>query len=247
MTSFAILVNRSEWNHMNDSKSSNEARAERILDAAARLITHYGYDKTTVSDIAREAGVSKGAIYLHWSSKEELFDALYEHAAQQYLDDWVALFEAESGDWSFVRMFQLMLELMQRHPFMMALHSYDQRVLGSMLRRDKSLLGQKGANNSELYHRLQEVGAARTDIEPRVIAFLLNAFSYGLLKAHEVIDADDIPSFEETVDGLGKILDRGLEPEGGGDRKAARELVQQMVRAVQEQQRAKTAHKETQV
>ena len=55
---------------------NNQERADRILDAASKLIVHYGYDKTTVSDIAREAGVSKGAIYLHWASKDDLFEAL---------------------------------------------------------------------------------------------------------------------------------------------------------------------------
>lgn len=222
-----------------NGKSPYDERAIRILEAAAELIMHYGYDKTTVSDIAREAGVSKGAIYLHWSSKEELFDALYDYAARRYLDDWIEMFEAETGDWSFVRMFELMLQLMQKHPFMLALHTRDPRVLGSMLRRDKTLFQQKSATNTELYHQLQQVGAARDDIEPQVIAFLLNAFGYGVLKAHEVIDAEDIPSFEAISDGLGKILDRGLEPEGGGNRRAARELVMQMVRAVQAQQSAK--------
>ena len=222
-----------------NGKSSNEERAIRILDAAAGLIMHYGYDKTTVSDIAHAAGVSKGAIYLHWSSKEELFDALYDHASRRYLDDWVRMFEAETDDWSFVRMFQLVLELMQQHPFMQALHTRDQRVLGSMLRRDKSLFQQKGANNTELYKKFQEVGAARDDIEPHVIAFLLNAFGYGVLTAHEVMEPEDIPSFEVLIDGLGKILDRGLEPERGGNRSAARDLVLEMVAAVQAQMQAK--------
>ena len=56
--------------------SENSERAERILDAANRLFVRYGYDKTTVGEIADEARVSKGAIYLHWKSKEDLFEAL---------------------------------------------------------------------------------------------------------------------------------------------------------------------------
>jgi AcrR family transcriptional regulator len=56
--------------------SANKEREKRILDAAAALFTHYGFDKTTVSDIAAEAGVSKGAIYLHFESKENLLEAL---------------------------------------------------------------------------------------------------------------------------------------------------------------------------
>jgi len=42
-----------------------EARAQRILDAASTLILRYGYHKTTIDDIAREAGVGKGTLYLH--------------------------------------------------------------------------------------------------------------------------------------------------------------------------------------
>lgn len=44
-------------------------RRGRLLDATARLVARYGYDKTSVEEIAREAGVSKGAVYLHWPSK----------------------------------------------------------------------------------------------------------------------------------------------------------------------------------
>lgn len=49
-----------------------ESTANMILDAADRLIRHYGYGKTTVDDIAREAGIGKGTIYLHFHSKEEV-------------------------------------------------------------------------------------------------------------------------------------------------------------------------------
>ncbi|MGH8964366.1 MAG: TetR family transcriptional regulator, partial [Actinomycetes bacterium] len=51
-------------------------RAGRILDAAARLLLRYGHDRTTISDVAREAGVAKGSVYAHWRSREVLFLAL---------------------------------------------------------------------------------------------------------------------------------------------------------------------------
>jgi len=46
------------------------ATADRILDATERLLSRFGYHKTTVDDIAREAGVSKRTIYLHFPGKE---------------------------------------------------------------------------------------------------------------------------------------------------------------------------------
>jgi AcrR family transcriptional regulator len=45
---------------------------EAILDATERLLARYGYRKMTVEDIAREVGVGKGSIYLHFDSKEEI-------------------------------------------------------------------------------------------------------------------------------------------------------------------------------
>jgi hypothetical protein len=124
---------------------------------------------------------------------------------------------------------------------MMALMTRDQRVLGSFLRRRPDLMQQKGANNAELYRQLQKVGAARDDIEPEVIAYFLNAMSYGLLNAHEVTAPEDTPPLDAIIQGMGKILDRGLEPEGGGNRQAARELVLSMVEGIQAQQSQQSA------
>ena len=45
---------------------------EGILDATERLLARFGYRKMTVEDIAREVGVGKGTIYLHFISKEEI-------------------------------------------------------------------------------------------------------------------------------------------------------------------------------
>ena len=49
-----------------------EAVKDGILDATDRLLARFGYRKMTVEDIAVEAGIGKGSIYLHFSSKEEV-------------------------------------------------------------------------------------------------------------------------------------------------------------------------------
>jgi AcrR family transcriptional regulator len=48
------------------------ATRDRILDAAERLIGVLGYSKTTMDDVAREAGVGKRTIYVHFPAKEEV-------------------------------------------------------------------------------------------------------------------------------------------------------------------------------
>src|SRR5439155_18055211 len=59
-------------------------RGDRILDALAALIARWGYGKTTVDDIAREAGVAKGTVYLHWPTKGAMLHALIEREEHQW-------------------------------------------------------------------------------------------------------------------------------------------------------------------
>lgn len=46
---------------------------EAILDATDRLLGRLGYQKTTIDDLAREAGVARRTVYLHFPTKEEIF------------------------------------------------------------------------------------------------------------------------------------------------------------------------------
>jgi AcrR family transcriptional regulator len=45
---------------------------EAILDAADRLLAEYGYKKMTIDVLAREVGIGKGSVYLHFTSKEDI-------------------------------------------------------------------------------------------------------------------------------------------------------------------------------
>lgn len=66
-----------------------------ILDAADKLLRHYGVGKTTVADVAREAGVGVGTVYLEFSSKEVLVE---EISRTRYLAVLCRMREAAAGD-----------------------------------------------------------------------------------------------------------------------------------------------------
>ena len=63
----------------------------RILDAAEALFIRQGYVKTSMDEVAREAGVAKGTLYLYFKSKEELFLAALESELSQWFSELDAL------------------------------------------------------------------------------------------------------------------------------------------------------------
>jgi AcrR family transcriptional regulator len=56
-----------------------------ILDAALQVFGQYRYRRIAMDDIARQAQIGKGTIYLSFASKDEVFQALARRLAQQML------------------------------------------------------------------------------------------------------------------------------------------------------------------
>jgi AcrR family transcriptional regulator len=68
---------------------------DAILDAAERLLAHYGFKKTTIDDLAREAGIGKGTVYLHFPSKEEVALCTIDRIVERLLHRLRALAAAD--------------------------------------------------------------------------------------------------------------------------------------------------------
>lgn len=62
-----------------------EARRTELLDSALKLFLQRGYENTTVSDVIAAVGVSKGAFYHYFASKEDLLEALSQRFAEELL------------------------------------------------------------------------------------------------------------------------------------------------------------------
>src|SRR5271168_4666265 len=58
----------------------------RLLNAAEEVFVRDGYESAQLDEIAAAAGRSKGAVYTHFKSKEDLFLALFEHRTRSYIE-----------------------------------------------------------------------------------------------------------------------------------------------------------------
>ena len=54
------------------------ARVDQIADAALRLFARYGYKRSSMDDIAKEAGLAKATLYLHFKGKDDVFRAMLD-------------------------------------------------------------------------------------------------------------------------------------------------------------------------
>jgi len=66
-------------------------KPQQIIDAAIRVFARNGYYNSRVSDIAREAGIASGTIYLYFKTKDDILVTLF----RQKMAEWVALVRKE--------------------------------------------------------------------------------------------------------------------------------------------------------
>ncbi len=217
-------------------RPGRQERAERILDTAARLFVRYGYDKTTVDEIAREAGVAKGTLYLYWPSKEVLAEALLYREVRRVAEDFLRRLEADPEGGTIGSIYRHSLLVTFANPFVRAVLTSDNQVLGDYLRRlgpDYYQMRFQAAR--ALVERMQAAGLVRSDLRPETIAYLLTMWSLGLASAGTLIPAAIAPPPDEVAAALADVVQRSLAPEGGGDKEAGKRLVREYVAEVTQQ------------
>jgi AcrR family transcriptional regulator len=87
--------------------AASAGKYTRILDAAQALFWRYGVRRTSIDDVAQEAGVAKGTVYLYFDSKETLF---FEVAERLCAEVWGLMNAAEASDGPFVHRLTLLLD-----------------------------------------------------------------------------------------------------------------------------------------
>lgn len=195
-------------------RSWRQERADRILDAAAELILRWGYKKTTIDDIAKQARVAKGTIYLHWKTREDLFMALILREDFKFAEDLkqrIARDPAGSTLRGFVKHSTL---AMLNNPLIKALFLNDTEMLGELASREFSsaTYPQRIENYKNFLLFLRKQGMVSTDIDIREQTYIFSAVWIGFLLAEQWMPEEFKVSDEEMVELLADTVQRALEP-----------------------------------
>ncbi|HWI71771.1 MAG TPA: TetR/AcrR family transcriptional regulator [Baekduia sp.] len=82
-----------------DRSARKAATRTKLLQAAARVYAAHGFAGATLDDVAEEAGLTKGAVYGHFGSKDNLLVALMEEYLAAEIAEQVALFDRDETTW----------------------------------------------------------------------------------------------------------------------------------------------------
>ena len=84
------MVNSQQYNESAKSANGKENTTRRILECALRLFVINGYSGTSVDEIAAAVGMTKGAVYFNFRSKEDMLNKLLDEAEKIIVDGAIA-------------------------------------------------------------------------------------------------------------------------------------------------------------
>lgn len=173
---------------MRRSKEDAQQTREKIIKAAEEVFFEQGIARTTLEQIARAAGVTRGAIYWNFADKVELINAVHaevlmpaEAILQRILADdsldALARLEQHCAD----SLLQLHNDEHIRRVYSILLlkceQSKETQLLTDRLRESKVVLKE---SLEHFFDRLQQNGYIPADEEPRLLAIGLYSFMLGL-------------------------------------------------------------------
>ena len=205
------------------------ARAERrdarrdLLSAAADAFTERGFRDASMDEVAERAGYSKGAVYWHFASKDELFLALVEEHIDRPTREMIELLESAPAERDMApeasRRFTELLAG-QREWLLLDNEYWSRAVRDPNLGRRyaKSRRELRAALGRALVARAGTLGEVQVAIQPERVASAIMALSIGLAQ-QALVDPHAVPDdlLGETIVLIYKGLVARTEETGAAD------------------------------
>jgi AcrR family transcriptional regulator len=174
-----------------ESEASQDRRG-RILDAAERCFARAGFHRTTMQDVAAEAGMSPGNLYRYFRSKDAIVVGLAERDRAQLGEDISALVGAEDFLATFARLARKHFEDEPRERAILCLEIWAEATRNETF----AAISQAFDNDvtvrmTELFRQAQERGAIAASVDPEALAIIVATLADGLFVRRAIV-----PSFD---------------------------------------------------
>lgn len=179
---------------------------KKILEAASEAFSAYGYDKTTVEDIAKMADKAKTTVYYYFEGKAEIFSAALEEEVRAMQDGLAVYLNPASGnivpslrDYLKKRMDVLLGSRLYRKFLVEAIKRGNRSELGSILLKAREPLDLAERQFFSLVCAFaKETGALDNKVEPEIFAEMLTMVLRGV--EVQILLSDDEAASMATYD-----------------------------------------------
>jgi AcrR family transcriptional regulator len=162
-----------------------DPRVERLLDSAAELLLRWGYQRVTIDDVARHAGIGKGTVYLHFRSKDALFLTVLLRVQRQIARRMADRMAADPREVLPARTMRFLYEALSAEPVARSLYLGDAEVLGRLAHEARGTLGELAARREQaVAHHMRllgDAGCLRPGLEPESALYAFAAIASGFL------------------------------------------------------------------
>jgi len=209
-----LVSQRKKERSQGEERSKREQRADRILDAAAELMLRWGYNKTTIDDIARLAGVAKGTIYLHWKTREDLFLALMRREYARLVEDVQQRIASDPEGGTLHGITKHTMLATMKSPLTKAVLLRDTDLMGEWTRNEfaSETFSQQIGQSLVLLEFLRARGVMRDDMDVHKMVYMLEAITFGFLVIDQYMPGEFKYSDEEVADMTAEAVKRTFEP-----------------------------------
>jgi AcrR family transcriptional regulator len=215
-------ISQAKQSGSSEPRIQSQDSRDEILKAAMQLFANRGFHETSMSEVAREARVSKALIFWHFKTKEELFVAVLNRLLEPYFIDFAeeAAMDERTQIEKLVESYLLFVrDNASSVRFFLAQMLHDQRLSESLNDQVLKLYSGYRAMLVELIARAQQKGICTRRTAPEAAAaFLLSALN-GLLIEYLFMGANAVDP-EGAVAMVGEWLFGGSpessSSEGGG-------------------------------
>jgi AcrR family transcriptional regulator len=194
------------------SFNKRRERAHRILDAASTLILRWGYNKTTIDDIARGAGVAKGTIYLHWKTREALFASLGHREMLLFTQEFRQRISADPMGGTLRGIVKHSALAILKRPLLKALLLRDREVLGKMAQSEftKASYIEIAEGFQAYLESLRQHDLIRSDLSLQAQVHIVGAVYAGFFLDHPIVPKELALPDEELIELMAETVQRTL-------------------------------------
>lgn len=153
----------------------NDNTKERVLSAALALLEEKSFKEISLAEVAKKAGISKGTLYYHYKTKNDVFLGLTDKYLQSQWDDLVKWTENKEKDTSLKRLVKYVVERNAASP-QFRIQLYSEAQCGDEELRQKLI-----KRYADFERLISEKISERTDLPADFITWLLLIISDGII------------------------------------------------------------------